>query len=97
MASTPKTSRHDGIGLEVAAEKPEVGIDIQFGNDFAFAVLAAFVGDAGYAIHHQHVGEREAGIARAEHGAMGAGEQVVTTEGRWGASEVANPCSKPSG
>jgi hypothetical protein len=39
----------------VAIKKPEVRSDIQFGNDFPFAVLTALIADMGDTVHHQHV------------------------------------------
>ena len=50
-----EAARHDRIAFEVAVEKPEIRGDIQFGNDFPFAILAAFVADMSNAIDHQHV------------------------------------------
>ena len=66
---------HDRVALEVAGEEPEVGVDVQFGDDFAFAVFAAVVVDADDAVHHQHIGQRQLGVARAEDFAASAGEQ----------------------
>ena len=56
-------------------------MDVQFGDDFAFAVFAAVVGDADNAIHHQHVRQRQLGVARAKDFATTAGQEfffVVT-------------------
>ena len=66
---------HDRIALEVAGEEPEVGVDVQFGDDFAFAVFAAVVGDADDAVHHQHIRQRQLRVARAEDFAAAAGEE----------------------
>ena len=43
---------HDRIARKVAVKEPQVRCDVQFGNNFAFAVGAAFVGDMGNAIQH---------------------------------------------
>src|SRR5690606_6807176 len=32
-----EATRHYRVAFEMAGEKPQVGMDIQFGNDFAFA------------------------------------------------------------
>lgn len=64
----------------MAAEEPEVRVNIQLGNNFAFAVIAASFRNVNDAIHHQHVANGESRIARAEQFAVSAGQQLVSIE-----------------
>src|SRR5690625_6886401 len=38
-----EAARHDGVTLEMAAEKPEARLYIQLGNDFALAMSTTFL------------------------------------------------------
>src|SRR5690606_29022266 len=42
-----QAARHDGVAFEVAGEEPQVRVDIQLGDQFALAVLAADITDVG--------------------------------------------------
>src|SRR5690606_27360969 len=46
---------HDRIAFEMACEEPEFRIDIQLGNQLAFAIFATDFADVSDAIDHQHV------------------------------------------
>ena len=59
----------------MAAEEPQVGGDVQLGDDLAAAVLAAVAVDLDDAVDHQHVGQGQPGIAGAEQLALAAGDQ----------------------
>src|SRR5437868_3629800 len=61
-----KAARHHRVTRKMAVEEPQVGFDIELGNDFAFAIFAAFFGDVGDAVKHQHWRQRQLRIARAE-------------------------------
>ena len=74
-----QTARHDRVALEVAVEKPEIRGDIQFGNDLAFAIAAAFVADVSNAIDHQHVRQGQPCVAGAKQLPVGAGEQFLAS------------------
>src|SRR5690606_20432827 len=76
-----QAARHDRIADEVAVEEPQVRADVELGADHALAVLAAFGGDLGDAVEHQHRGRRQACVAGAEHLAAGAGQQLVAIKG----------------
>ena len=41
---------HHRVALEMAAEKPQVGMDVELGDDVALAMGAALVADRGDAI-----------------------------------------------
>jgi hypothetical protein len=62
----PETARHDRIALEVAGKEPEIGLEFQHGANQALAIFAAGLRDLRNAVEHQHRGERQLGIARAE-------------------------------
>src|SRR4249919_2139717 len=61
-------------------EKPQVRVDVEFSADHALVEIAAFGGDFGDAVEHQHRRRRQARIAGAEHLAAGAGEQLLAVE-----------------
>ena len=71
----PQTARHHRVAREVTVEEPEVRPDVEFANDLALVELASAIGNPGDTVHHQHVGNRQLGIARAEHLAVAALEQ----------------------
>ena len=50
----------------MAAEEPEVRINIEFGNNLTFAGCATGVVDFNNAVGHKHIGGWETGIARAK-------------------------------
>jgi hypothetical protein len=58
-------------------KKPEIGMNIQFRNDLALAVLTTFGVDMDDAVHHQHVRQRQLGVAGTEQLATGAGKQFL--------------------
>ncbi len=64
----------------MALEKPETGIDIEFGNDFAFSIRPSRVGNMRDTIHHKHVGRGQLCITRPEHFSAAAAQQVITIE-----------------
>src|SRR6185312_11421887 len=74
--------RHDRIAEEMAAEEPEVRLDVEFGLDIALAIVAAVLGNAGDAVEHQHRRSGQLRVARAEHFAAPAGQKGFVVEGR---------------
>ncbi|MFT6579922.1 MAG: hypothetical protein ACJAU6_000346 [Alphaproteobacteria bacterium] len=76
----PQTAGHYGIVFKMAFEKPEVGLDIQFGDNLAFSFGAAIIIDRDNAIHHEHRGQGELGVSWSKHVAMCAGQQVFVAE-----------------
>jgi hypothetical protein len=75
MASRP---RHPGIAGKVAVEEPQVRVDVEFGDELALAVMAAFFADADDTVEHQHVGSRQLRITGAEEFALAALQQLLT-------------------
>ncbi len=59
----------------MAAEEPQVWFYIELGDDMAEVGIAAVRGNRSDAIHHQHIGQRQAAIAGAEHFTMAAGQE----------------------
>jgi hypothetical protein len=51
----------------MAVEKPEVGGDIKLGNNLPFTAGATLISDLYDAIHHQHIRQRQLGVAWAKH------------------------------
>ena len=78
----PEAARHHRVAEEVALEEPEVGLDVELGDDVALAGAAAVGGDVGDPVHHQHRRRRKLRIAGAEHLAAGAGHQPVVVDAR---------------
>ncbi len=76
-----QASRHHRITFKVAGKKPQVRVDIQFGDQFTLAELATFVADVCDAIDHQHVGGGQLRITWAEQLATTAAQQVFTGKG----------------
>jgi hypothetical protein len=72
---------HDGVAVEMAGEKPEIGFHIKFSRDRAQACGAAVFLNVGDPIKHQHGGQRQLRIARAEQFASTTGEQVFVGVG----------------
>src|SRR5690606_11215090 len=68
---------HDGVVLEVATEEPEVGTDVEFGDDPALALAAAVRGDLEDAVDHQHGVDGKSGVAGAEQLAVAAADQLL--------------------
>ena len=64
----------------MAAEEPEIGLDVEFGADKALAVGAAVFGDLDDAVEHQHRRQRQLGVALAEQLAAAAGQKVFIRE-----------------
>src|SRR5579875_3851982 len=73
----PQAARHDRVVLEVAEEKPQVGLHVEFGANHALAVLAAVLPNLRDAVEHQHRRQRQLGIAGPEQFAATAGKQVL--------------------
>ena len=65
----------------MAGEEPQVWSDIELGDYFALAVLAAGVTDVSDAIDHQHVRRGQLRITWAEQFATAAAQQVFPGEG----------------
>ena len=61
----------------MAAEKPQVGVDVEFRLDFATPIRAGIVGNLRDPIDHQHIGQGQLRIARPEHFAVAAGQQLL--------------------
>ncbi len=64
----------------MAEEEPLVRGDVELGLHAALAVLAALAGDQVDPVHHEHRRGGQLGVARTEHLAAGAGQQVVIVE-----------------
>ena len=62
--------------LEMAAEEPEVGLDVEFRPNHAPAMLATFFGDLADPVEHQHRRERQLSVSDTEQFAAAAGQQV---------------------
>src|SRR5690606_11185950 len=76
-----KAAGHDRVAFEMAAEEPQIRMNIELGDDLALAVLAADIGDMGNPVDHQHVRRRKLRITWAEHLAAAAAQQVFPGEG----------------
>src|SRR5262249_27465825 len=61
----------------MAAEEPEVGLDVELGAHDALAEFAAGLADFADAVEHQHRRQRQLCIARAEHLAAAARQQIL--------------------
>ena len=61
----------------MAVEEPEVFVNIEFGQNYAFACLAAITVDLGDAIEHQHIINRQFGVARSKEIAHTTGDKFV--------------------
>src|SRR6185437_411075 len=72
----PEAPRHDGIALEMAAEKPEIRFDIEFGADQPLAIFAAGSGNFADAVEHQHRRQWQLRIALAKNLAPAARQQI---------------------
>ncbi|MNZ81669.1 hypothetical protein D3C78_1003450 [compost metagenome] len=68
---------HDRVALEVAGEIPVVGADIIFGTDETLVEGAAGFGNFGNAMDHEHGGQWELCISRAEQFAATAGQDLL--------------------
>ena len=64
----------------MAAEEPQVRVDVELGADEALAVRAAVVADVGDAIEHEHRWRGQAGIAFAEQFTAATGQQLLTIQ-----------------
>ncbi len=72
---------HDRVVDKVAGEKPQIGRQVEFGIDVAFAVVAPLLVDAGDAVDHEHGGQGQLGVAGAKEFTAGTGEEFFATEG----------------
>jgi hypothetical protein len=79
-----QTAGHYRVTREMTVKKPEVRVDIQLGDDFAFAELPASLADMGDAIEHQHIREWELCIAGAEELALATLDKFVVVVGALG-------------
>jgi hypothetical protein len=61
----------------MAVEEPEVGLDVELGHDLTLAEIAPRLRDLQDAIDHQHGGQRQLRVARAEQAPLGAFDQVL--------------------
>src|SRR6056297_1229482 len=77
-----ETARHDRIAGKMAFEEPEIGLDVELGDDMALAVRATVGGDVGDPVHHQHRRQGQLRVARPEKLAPGAGQKGLLVEGR---------------
>src|SRR5690606_4108299 len=73
----PEAARHHRIALEVAFEKPQVRMDVEFSEYAALAFAAAGGADVDDAVDHQHLVDRQTRVAGTEHLAVSAAEQLV--------------------
>src|SRR5690554_2109312 len=82
-----QTTGHDRVTGKMAIKEPEVGVNIQLGNQFALVEPASLFLNTRDAIKHQHVGRRQLGIAGAEEFAAAASQQFFAFErvllGHW--------------
>src|SRR5579863_5920643 len=76
----PEAARHYRIAFEMAAEKPKVGFDVEFGAHNSFAVRAAGFADLRNPVEHQHRRQRQLGVSGPEQLAARAGEQILIFE-----------------
>src|SRR5262249_15981718 len=72
-----EAARHDRNPEEMATEKPKVRLDIEFGDNLAFAKFTAILRYMRDAIEHQHGRQRQLGIAGAEEFAAGTGQKII--------------------
>src|ERR1043166_1996415 len=72
-----ETAGHYRIALEMAAEEPEVRIDIQLCTHHPLAVVAAGCRYFGDAIEHQHRWQRQFGVRHAKHLATAYRQQLL--------------------
>lgn len=71
-----KATGHYRISFKMTREKPQVGIDVELGQYATLAFAAAGRTDVGDAVNHQHLSNRQTGVARAEHFPVAATEQL---------------------
>jgi hypothetical protein len=76
----------------MAFEKPEVGVHVQLGFDFALVLASAMLGNPGDAVEHQHGRQGKAGPS-GEKLAARAGEQALHVEARFTSLHVFYPCA----
>ena len=94
LPHTVKTqaARHDRIALEVAGEIPVVGTHVIFRADIALVEGTTGLGNIGDAMNHQHRGQGQLGIARAEQFAATAFQDLFIIEaGLSGRHELSFP------
>jgi hypothetical protein len=73
-----ETAWHYWVAFEMAAEEPEIWVDVEFGNDLTFACGAAGVVDFNNTVGHKHIWGWETCIAWAKQFATRAGEDFFT-------------------
>src|SRR5579885_326456 len=75
-----KAAGHHRIALEMAAEEPGIGLDGKFGDDGAFAIGAALLGNFRNAIEHQERRQRELRVACPKQLSAAAGDEIFIFE-----------------
>ena len=61
----------------MTAKEPEVRLDIQFRHQLAAAIFATVDANFGYAVQHQHVVDRQLGVARTKQFAIATINQFI--------------------
>src|SRR6202035_1157008 len=72
--------RHHRTILEMAAEEPKIGVDVELRAHASFAVGASSFGDLSDPVEHQHRRQRQLRVARSEQLAATAGDKILVTE-----------------
>src|SRR5688572_24932434 len=62
----PEPTRHYRVALEMAGKEPKIAVHVEFCNDLALAVFAAFIRNMGNAVEHQHRRQRQLRVAGTE-------------------------------
>ena len=65
------------VAFEMAFEKPEIRVDVEFGDDVALIISTAVVGYLDDAVEHQHRRQRQLGVAGTEQLAVPTGQQIL--------------------
>src|SRR5690606_1197202 len=71
---------HDRVAFKMATEEPQVWMNIELGNDFTLAVLAAVLGNVSDPVDHQHVRSGQLSITRAKQLTAAAKQQLFPSE-----------------
>src|SRR5262245_2379234 len=75
-----KAAGHDRIAFEMAGEEPKVWLHVEFGDDAAMAVLAAFLFHLRDAVEHEHGRQRQLRVAGAKQFPTRARKQILVFE-----------------
>src|SRR5271157_4891466 len=82
----------------MAAEEPQVGLDVEFRADMALAIDAAVLADLHDAVEHQHRRQRQLRIAGTEKLAAATSQKIFISEtGAFLAHMGHFPCLAPAG